>query len=94
MVGGHPEHVLGHYPLTTDGAAGARAPGERIASLANSPARVKQADVTKVLKGAVAAGVHPTLIEVDSSGTIRLFTKDGADTAQIDRYEEWKEARG
>lgn len=45
--------------------------------MANRAVILKQADLTRYLKAAAAAGVVVARVEVDGDGTVRLFTPDG-----------------
>ena len=58
--------------------------------MARAPLPVKQADVTRAVRGALSAGVDITRVEVDPrKGHITLFTSV-ADDAPVSEYEKWK----
>ena len=52
-------------------------------------ARIKQADVTRAVKGVAAAGVPIGRVEIDADGKIVVFSGSGA-PAPVDRNE-WDE---
>ena len=54
------------------------------------PCTFRQADVTRALKGAVAAGVEVKSIEIDQSGKIVMITSRAAEPAKQDESD-WDE---
>jgi hypothetical protein len=46
--------------------------------MSRGPQRFKQADVTKAVKGAIAAGVQVAGVEVDACGRIRVIVGNPA----------------
>ena len=54
-------------------------------------ARFRQADVTRVLKGAVAAGFAEPRLIIHPDGAIELITD--ANTAELDADDEWADLR-
>jgi hypothetical protein len=54
-------------------------------------ARFRQADVTRALKGAVAAGFAAPRLIIHSDGTIELIT--GENSTELDADDEWADLR-
>ena len=54
-------------------------------------ARFRQADVTRALKGAVAAGFSEPRLIIHPDGTIELIT--GANSTELDTDDEWADLR-
>lgn len=57
--------------------------------MARTPVNFKQGDVTRAVKGVVAAGVEVSRVEVDPAGRIVIITQGEADTPEtaFDRWE-------
>jgi hypothetical protein len=58
--------------------------------MARGPATFKQADLTRALRGTVAAGVEVARIEIDArTGSIVILTPRAARTP-VNAYDAWK----
>jgi hypothetical protein len=58
--------------------------------MARAPARFKQADVTRALRGAIAAGVTIARVEIDPrDGNIVILTP-GVSSSPLAPYDAWK----
>jgi hypothetical protein len=53
----------------------------------------KQGDVTRALKGAVAAGLKPSRVEIDAAGRIVLDFGQGTPAAEANPFDTWKAKR-
>ena len=62
--------------------------------MARTPAAFRQADVTRAVKGVVAAGVGIAQVEIDKSGKIVIVT-GGAKTeiSELAPLDAWRERR-
>ena len=57
----------------------------------NRPATVKQADLTRALKAAVAAGVQLSSYEIQPDGLIRFFIEGSASAPKPGAANSWDE---
>ncbi len=53
----------------------------------------RQTDVSRAVKGAKAAGLDVAAVEIDASGTIRLFDRTASASVPPDAFSNWKEKR-
>lgn len=53
----------------------------------------RQADVSRALKGALAAGMKPTRAEITAEGRIVLSFEDGTSPEPADAFDNWKRRR-
>lgn len=53
----------------------------------------RQADIARALKGAMAAGMKPTQVEVTAEGRIVLSFEEAAKPAPADSFDAWKAGR-
>jgi hypothetical protein len=62
--------------------------------MSNRRHRVRQADVTRVVKSVKAAGMPVGRVSVDSEGTIHIASADVSPGAEASPLEQWKASRG
>ena len=56
--------------------------------------RFRQVDLTRALKGAVAAGIEVKRISIDAKGTIVLVIDAEKQDSDLSEYDLWKETYG
>lgn len=54
----------------------------------------RQVDVTRALKGAAAAGVKVSRIEIDPTGRIVVVAERGAEKEPVAPLDDWRAGRG
>ena len=57
--------------------------------MTRSPSTLRQADVTRAIKGVTAAGVTIARVEIDKSGKIVIVTGSAPDARESNGENEW-----